>query len=144
MTRYSCSAWALAATLLASGCASIVPDKTVDFLPSTGIQLEKLVNWGAYAGVAYLVTDPLAPNWHIEQAAFPDDRFHFSLQMKRYYAGGAGEARAVFHRRAKELANSGGFDGYEVLEYREAMESSLLGSQRIASGVIRLTGKRFG
>lgn len=151
---------ALAIALLASGCAnwnvpsrlegtfpgggSLIPDASFALTPGTTIQLEKIVNWGLYAGIAYLVLDPLAPNWRIEQATFPDDQFHLSLQMKRYYAGGAGEARAVFHRRAKELARSGGFDGYDVVEYSEALESSLLGSQRVASGVIRLTGKRLG
>lgn len=151
---------ALAVALLASGCANwnvpsriegaypgggpLVPDASFALSPSTTVQLEKLVSWGLYAGVAYLILDPWAPNWNIEQASFPDDHFHLSLQMKRYYSGGAGEARAVFHRRAKELARSGGFDGYEVIEYQESLESSVIGSQRSAMGVVRLTGKRFG
>lgn len=145
-----------AVLLLASACSAtrlegthpgggpLIPETNFALTPGTTIQLEKLVNWGLYAGVAYLILDPWAPNWSIEQASFPDDHFHLSLQMKRYYAGGAGEARAVFHHRAKELARSGGFDGYEVVEYQESLESSVLGSQRSATGVIRLTGKRFG
>lgn len=151
---------AFSAVLLVAGCANVnvpsrlegtfpgggplIPDASFALTPGTTIQLEKLVNWGLYVGIAYLITDPLAPNWHIEQAGFPDDHVHLSLQMKRYYTGGAGEARAVFHRRAKELARSGGFDGYDVVEYSEALESSVLGSQRVATGVIRLTGKRLG
>jgi hypothetical protein len=147
---------ALAAALLAAGCGSsrlegtfpgggsLIPDASLALTPGTTIQLDKIVNWGLYAGVAYLVTDPLAPNWHIEEAGFPDDRVHLSLQMKRYYVGGAGEARTVFHRRAKELMRSGGFEGYDVLEYHEGIESSVLGSQRVATGVIRLTGRRSG
>lgn len=145
-----------AAALLAGGCGSsrlegtfpgggpLIPDASLHLTPGTTLVLDKVINWGVYAAVVYLVTDPLAPNWHIEQAGFPDDHFHLSLQMKRYYAGGAGEARAVFHRRAKELARSGGFAGYDVVEYQEALESSVLGSQRTASGVIRLSGKRIG
>lgn len=117
----------------------ILPDTTLNLTNSIQISLEKMVFWGMYAGAAYLILDPLAPNWEIEQAAFPDSHYHFSLKMKRYYAGGAGESRAVFHQRAKELMRQGGYDGYEVLEYTEGLESSVLGSQRVSRGVIHLT-----
>ena len=119
----------------------IIPDATLNVSNAIQIPLEKLVNWGLYAGAAYLILDPLAPNWEIEQAAFPDSHYHFALKMKRFYAGGAGESRVVFHQRAKELMRQGGYDGYHVLEYSEGMESSVLGSQRVSQGVIRLTRK---
>jgi hypothetical protein len=119
----------------------ILPDATLNLSNSIQISLEKMVFWGAYAGAAYLILDPLAPNWEIEQAAFPDSHYHFSLKMKRYYAGGAGESRAVFHQRAKDLMRQGGYAGYEVLEYTEGLESSVLGSQRVSRGVIHLTRK---
>jgi hypothetical protein len=127
----------LGGTLPAQG--PIIPETTLNVTNSLQISLEKLVFWGAYAGAAYLILDPLAPNWDIEQAAFPDGHYHFSLKMKRFYAGGAGESRVVFHQRAKELMRRGGYDGYQVLEYSEGMESSVLGSQRVSQGVIRLT-----
>ncbi len=117
----------------------IIPDTTLNISNSLQIPLEKIISWGLYAGAAYLILDPLAPNWEIEQAAFPDSHYHFSLKMKRFYAGGAGESRVVFHQRAKELMRQGGYDGYQVLEYTEGMESSVLGSQRVSQGVIRLT-----
>ena len=117
----------------------IIPDTTLNLSNSVQIPLERIVTWGLYAGAAYLILDPLTPNWEIEQAAFPDGHYHFSLKMKRFYAGGAGESRAVFHQRAKELMRQGGYDAYEVLEYTEGMESSVLGSQRVSQGVIRLT-----
>jgi hypothetical protein len=119
----------------------IVPDTALNVTNSLQIPLDKLINWGLYAGAAYLILDPLAPNWEIEQAAFPDAHYHFSLKMKRYYTGGAGESRNVFHQRAKELMRQGGYDGYQVIEYSEGMESSVLGSQRVSQGVIRLTRK---
>jgi hypothetical protein len=118
---------------------SVVPPTNFNVTPSLSIALEKMVFWGAYAGAAYLILDPLAPNWNIEQAQFTDERYHLSLHMKRVYTGGAGEARVVFHQRAKTLVKERGFDGYQVLEYTEGMESSVLGSQRTAEGVIRLT-----
>jgi len=101
--------------------------------------LDKTVYWGAWVAVAYLVTDPWAPNWEIQEARFPENHVHFLMSMKRYYAGGAGEARLVFNRRAKELMRAGGFGGYEIVEYSEGMESSVLGAQRTVEGVIRLT-----
>lgn len=120
---------------------SLIPDTTLQITPSFGITLEKLVYWGAFAAAAYLITDPLAPNWSIEQAAFPGYHVHMSLQMRRYYAGGAGEARQVFHRRAKQLVREYGFEGYQVVEYSEGLDSSVIGSKRVAEGVIVLQKK---
>lgn len=116
----------------------ILPDTALNLTKSVQVPLEKIVNWGLYAGVAWLILDPLAPNWEIEQASFPERHFHLSLKMKRVYAGGAGEARVVFHQRAKDLMRQNGFDNYAVVEYSEGLESSILGSQRVARGVIQL------
>lgn len=118
--------------------ASLIPDGTVNIGPSVSYPIEKLVYWGAYIGAAYLILDPWAPNWEIEEARFPEHHVHFQMKMKRYYSGGAGEARAVFNRRARELMRTGGYTGFEVVEYTESLDSSLLGSQRKAEGVIRL------
>lgn len=117
----------------------LVPDAAIKLSETTSVPLEKLVFWGGYAALAYLILDPLAPNWDIEEAAFPDNRYYMTLRMKRYYAGGAGEARMTFHQRAGALMLRAGFDRYEVLEYKESVESSMLGSQRTARGVISLT-----
>jgi hypothetical protein len=138
--------------LMVSGCyttsvrnipseGSVIPAHTLKVSPTYSFALEKLVYWGALAGVAYMVLDPLAPNWEIEEAPLGDRHIHFSLRMKRYYAGGAGEAQALFHRRAKELMRLNGYDDYKVVEYQESLESSVLGSQRTATGVIVLARK---
>lgn len=119
---------------------SAIPDSNLKISPSLVIPLEKIVFWGAYVGIAYSILDPFAPNWEIEEAELPNHQFYLSMKMRRYYSGGSGEARAVFHRRAKELVQYGGFEAYEVLEYTEALESSVLGSQRVTQGVVRLTG----
>lgn len=120
---------------------SIVPNTTLQLMPSLGISLEKVVYWGAYAGIAYLVVDPLAPNWSIEETRLADNTVHLALKMKRFHMGGDGEARVVFRRRAKYLAQFGSFKAYQVLEYSESMESSVFGGQRLAEGVIHLTRK---
>lgn len=119
----------------------ILPDTSLNLTKSIQLPLEKVVSWGLYAGAAWLILDPLAPNWEIEQASFPDRYYHLSLKMKRVYTGGAGEARVVFHQRAKDLMRQNGFDGYAVVEYSEGLESSVLGSQRVAQGVIQLSRK---
>ncbi|HZV55631.1 MAG TPA: hypothetical protein VFF82_11885 [Rhodocyclaceae bacterium] len=121
---------------------TLLPNASLKVSPSISVALEKIVIWGTLAGAAYLVLDPLAPNWKIEEAPLGDSHIHFSLQMKRFYTGGAGEARAVFNRRAKELMRLNDYDGYQVVEYSESLNSSVLGSQRTAEGVIRLTRKR--
>ncbi len=134
-----CSMSPTTTTGTAQNVNAAIPSKTYNLSTNVSMPLEKMIYWGIYAGAAYLILDPLAPNWDIEQARFPSDRYYLSLRMKRVYSGGAGEARAVFHRRAKELMMERGFDGYQVVEYSEGLESSVLGSQRTAEGVIRLT-----
>ncbi|MCX8016910.1 MAG: hypothetical protein N2690_03245 [Rhodocyclaceae bacterium] len=116
----------------------LIPNASLSLSPSVAYPLENLVFWGGLSAAAWLILDPLAPNWEIRAARFPENHIHFHLAMKRYYAGGAGEARTIFHRRAKELMRAGGFTGYEVIEYREGLDSSVIGSQRTAEGVIRL------
>ncbi|HEY3433977.1 MAG TPA: hypothetical protein VGK09_15650 [Rhodocyclaceae bacterium] len=119
---------------------SVIPATDIALSPTTTITLEKLIYWGGVGAIAYYVMDPFSPNWDIQEAQFPNDHYHLSLKMKRYYSGGAGEARMVFNHRAKELANAGGFAGYKILEYSEGLESSIAGSQRVSQGVIVLTG----
>jgi hypothetical protein len=123
---------------------TMISNYTLQVAPSISVALEKVVYWGTLAGIAYLVLDPLAPNWEIEEAPLGENHIHFSLKMKRYYAGGAGEAQALFHRRARELMRLNGFEGYRVVEYQESLDSSVLGSQRHAVGVVMLTRKAAG
>lgn len=105
--------------------------------------VDNLVYWSGVAAVLTVVKDTFSPNWEIREARFPDNHYQLALQMKRSYSGGAGEARVVFHRRARELMRAGGFDGYQILEYSEGMESSVFGAQRNAGGVIRLTRSSY-
>lgn len=120
---------------------TLIPDRTLQLTPSFGISLEKLVYWGMYVGVAYLILDPLAPNWEVEETRLDPELIHYQLKMKRYYSGGAGEARLVFERRAKAWVYSGKYSSYQIIEYKESLDSSVLGSQRVTEGVIRLIPK---
>ena len=87
--------------------------------------------------------DPFSPNWAIEETALPDHQVRIELSMKRFYSGGAGEARAAFERRAKALMRERGYQAYEVIEYAEALDSSALGGKRTATGVIRLVRRMY-
>jgi hypothetical protein len=135
---FLCACSSTPKTVPANG--SLIGNAAVQLTPNLNITLEKLVFWGAYAGVAYLVYDPLTPNWSIEEARLSDTHYHLSMHMKRFYAGGAGEALQAFEQRADDIARSSGATGYEVLQYSEGLESSVIGSRRTGTGVIRLTG----
>ena len=78
-------------------------------------------------------------NWELVESRLADDRYMLSLRMRRFHSGGDGEARALFHRRARELAQLGGFAGYEVVSYAEGIDSSLPFAQRVGEGVVQLT-----
>jgi hypothetical protein len=60
----------------------LIPDTTVQLGPSVSYSLEKLVYWGIWVGAAYLILDPLAPNWDIEEARLPEGHVHFQMSMK--------------------------------------------------------------
>lgn len=120
----------------------LIPATNIALSPTTTLPLEKIVYWAGVAAIAYYVLDPQAPNWEIQEASFPDAHYLLSLKMKRYYAGGAGEARVTFNRRAKELANANGYSGYKILEYSEGLDSNVMGSQRTSEGVVVLTGQK--
>lgn len=138
---------ALVAAALIAGCGSLsgeyprshplVPDASLRLTENTSLSLEKIVTYAGLAGVAYLVLDPLAPNWRIEEARLDAEHYHLSLRMKRVAAGGDGEARALFQRRAGHIARAAGYPQFEILSYSEGIES-LFPAQRVGEGVIRL------
>lgn len=125
---------------LPSGGTTLIPDSSIKVSPKYTLTTERLIYYAGAAALAYYVIDPLEPNWSIEEARFPENRYYLSLKMKRYYTGGAGEARQAFQRRAKELVREGGFEGFTVVEYSEGLDSNAIGSQRVAEGVVAMVG----
>lgn len=135
------------ASLLLAACSSL--DRTVpssgSIIPGTKLQLtpgyattaEKLIYFAGAAYVAYLVLDPMAPNWTIDEAKLSDDTYYLGMKKLRTRAGGEGEARMVFNRRAEQLARAGGYAGYEIVSYSEGIQSDLI-AQRVGEGVIQL------
>lgn len=124
------------------GGETIVPDKTLQLTSKIGMSYGDIAS-GLVAGVlVYLVYDPLAPNWEINEARLSEDTYRFDLRMKRYHTGGAGESMQVLRRRAGQLQHGRGFDGYEILDYSEGIESQTLGARRYAEATVRLVGRK--
>ncbi|MDR0736697.1 MAG: hypothetical protein LBF51_07725 [Zoogloeaceae bacterium] len=89
-------------------------------------------------GLAYLVVDPLAPNWEIHETRLSEDTFHLQLAMKRHSSGGEGEALQVLKRRASQLKRELGYHDYRILDYSEGIESATLAAWRTGEGHIQL------
>ena len=89
-------------------------------------------------GLAYVIYDPLAPNWEIETTRVSEDVFRMQFFMKRFHSGGDGEASHIFRRNARRIAQAAGYDDYQVLRYEEGIESATLASRRFGEGEIRL------
>lgn len=131
---------ALALGALLAGCAStdgpspvLIPNKELSISRSLAIPAE-----GVVLGVlAYVVIDPLAPNWRIEQYELGGDRYAFALKKKRFTTGGDGEAAQVFRRRVTELAREHGYASYEVLEFTAGIDSNVPIAQRVSHGVVQ-------
>jgi hypothetical protein len=130
----------LALALLGAGCAStdgpspvLIPNKELSISRSLAIPAEGVV----LGVIAYIVIDPLAPNWRIEQYDMGEKRYAFALKKKRFTTGGDGEAAQVFRRRIAELAREQGYISYEVLEFTGGIESNVPIAQRVSHGVVQ-------
>lgn len=154
--RVRCVARLLAVAIPAAvtGCGSIsgnyprdnplVPAATLRVSENINLSFEKILIYAGVAYAAYVVLDPLAPNWQIDEAKMAEDQYALQLRMKRFHTGGDGESRVVFHRRAAQLARERGYTGYQILAYSEGLESTLPASQRVSEGVVRLVEQRGG
>lgn len=138
-------AFLVAAALALSGCSSgssLVPDKALHLTGGAALKLSSLAAGVVVAGAVYAIYDPLAPNWEIEESRLADDTYRFSLTMKRFHTGGAGEALQALKRRAGQLKTEQGYGGYQILEYAESIDSRTLGARRVAEGAIRLVQRQ--
>ena len=99
---------------------------------SVSIPLESL----AAGALLFVIIDPLAPNWQIEETRLEPGRYRIAMTKKRFTTGGDGEAAQIFYRRAAQIANEQGGSTYRVVEYSEGIESNVLIAQRVAQGVV--------
>jgi hypothetical protein len=121
-----------------SNPSPLFPDKKLQLTGETGIKLSSLVNAAVVAAAIYVVYDPLAPNWEVEEQRLSGDSYRLSMKMKRFHTGGAGESIQVLKRRASALQEQNGYHGYQIVEYTEGIDSQTLGARRVAEGLIRL------
>ena len=139
----------ISAGVALTGCSStgstaspLIPDKAIQLTAKTSVSLSTLATVAVVAAAIYLVYDPLAPNWEIEESRLNEDTYRFSLKMKRYHTGGSGESMQILKRRAGTLQHEQGFAGYQILEYTEGIESQTIGARRVAEGTIKLVQRQ--
>ncbi len=133
----------IASGIFLAGCSTdpskpIIPDKAIQLTAKTSLKLSTLATGLVVAAAIYMVYDPLAPNWEIEESKLNDDTYRFSLKMKRYHTGGSGESIQILKRRASQLQYEQGFANYQILEYTEGIDSQTIGARRMAEGTIKL------
>lgn len=78
------------------------------------------------------------PGWEVKVTQIDAQRFHLDLRMRTLINGGDGEARTAFLRSAREIVDSGGYAGYDVLRYEERIDAGLFFARRGAHGEIRV------
>jgi hypothetical protein len=106
--------------------------------PENAFGLSGQVFSPANAALLYIIYDPLAPNWNIEEKALNEDTYYLSLRAKSFRTGGDGEAIRIIQRRALQLQREKGYTGYQILDYSEGIESSTPLTHRYSEGTIQL------
>jgi hypothetical protein len=133
---------AAALLMLLAGCSGvdglrssnmIIPPDVVTVSKSLSVPMESI----AAAAAVYLIVDPLAPNWQIEQSKLNDNRYRIAMRKKRFNTGGDGEVMPAFNRRAEQLVRDHGAQRYRIIEFNEGVDSGIIG-QRVAQGVVEL------
>jgi hypothetical protein len=129
------------------------PDPTVSVEPGKAVAMVGAVGHAAsaYTGpaanlglaaagaiIAYVVYDPLAPNWTIEERMIGSDTYLLSMRAKSFRTGGDGESGLILQRRALQLQRKHGFLGFRILDYSEGVESSTPFTHRYAEGTFQL------
>ena len=122
--------------------APMVPPQSLQITSGTVISLATLAHGGMLAAAVNFIYDPLAPNWEIEEQRLSDDTYQFSMKMKRFHTGGAGECMQIMKRRALKLQTEQGYRSYQLLEYTEGIDSVTLGARRVAAGTIKLVQRQ--
>ncbi len=133
-----------------SGCSSsgsgkaspLIPDKSIQLTATKSVSLGTLATVAVVGAAIYVIYDPLAPNWEIEESRLNDDTYRFSLKMKRYHTGGSGESIQILKRRASQLQYEQGFGSYQIVEYSEGIDSQTIGARRVAEGVVKLVQRQ--
>ena len=117
---------------------TVLPNAALHLTPTTTLSFEQALLIGAVGAAAYLVYDPLAPNWNIEERRVDEETYALALRAKSFRIGGDGEAYQILKRRASSLQREKGYAGYRILDYSESIESGTPFTHRSGEGTIRL------
>jgi hypothetical protein len=112
----------------------LIPPQTLNISKSLSVPFESL----AAGALLFVVVDPLAPNWQIEQSRLDDARYRIALRKKRFTTGGDGEAMPAFNRRAEQIMRENGAARYRIIEFTEGVDSAMPIAQRVAQGVVEI------
>jgi hypothetical protein len=117
---------------------AIIPNTTIQIGPTIGYTVEQIAVAAGAGALLYVVYDPLAPNWNIEEKSLSEDTFYLSLRAKSFRTGGDGESMQIVKRRALQLQREKGYASYRILDYSEGIESSTPLTHRVSEGTIQL------
>jgi len=112
----------------------LIPSETLNISKSVSIPFESV----AAGALIFIIVDPLAPNWQIEQIRLDDSRYRIALRKKRFTTGGDGEAMPAFNRRAEQIVRDNGAARYRIVEFTEGIDSVMPVAQRVAQGVVEI------
>jgi len=88
-------------------------------------------------GIAFAVYEVGGQSvWEAETSPIGGNTYRVTLRRNRFVGSGDGEAVHLFKRHAERIAAAHSCAQYRVLEFHERYDSLLLGSQRIAEGVV--------
>lgn len=97
----------------------------------------KPLDAAAVAGIGYLVYEASGKSvWEAETSVAGADLFRVTLKRNRFADSGDGEARVLFRQHAERIVAAQSCAGYRIVEFYERYDSKLIGSQRVAEGLI--------
>jgi hypothetical protein len=101
--------------------------------------LDGVNRWDAVAvvGIGYMVYEASGKSvWEAETSVAGADLFRVTLKRNRFLGAGDGEARILFRKHAEGIVAAQACTGYRIVEFHERYDSMLVGSQRVAEGLI--------
>lgn len=134
----SITACGSATTTVIPNSGTLLPNATINVWPNVAYSFEQIAVAAAAGGLLYVIYDPLAPNWSIQEQVLSEDTFHLALSAKSFRTGGDGEAIQIVKRRARQLQRLKGYADYRILDYTEGIESSTPLTHRVSEGTIQL------
>jgi hypothetical protein len=143
-TKRGASLCALGGMLVLAGCNTTpnTPDTYGNFgftssMLTTPYSMVPGIN-PVILGVTTAATiNALLPSWSLEAMPIGGDKYRIFLRKKTFSSGGDGEAAQLFKYRAEQIVSTQGYNGYQVLEFTEGLDSGVLGTQRVAQGIIQ-------